>query len=106
MTVRGREAGKKLRAGKIYEMIGEPATAIALYEGLIRDGFTIRPPFERLAILYRKLRRLDDEERIARLAISCMSERAGMWFGKRLVFIRHQRERMAVEQLTRVASQA
>jgi tetratricopeptide (TPR) repeat protein len=48
-------------------------SAIAMYEANVRDGFEGNHPYDRLAILYRKQKRVDDEVRVLERAIEVFS---------------------------------
>ena len=55
--------------GKIAEKNGDIETAIRLYEQNVSDRFTGSHPYNRLAIIYRKLKRYEDEKRVLLTAI-------------------------------------
>ncbi len=61
--------GEKNALGKIFEKDGEIEKACACYEGCIRNKFEGNYPYDRLAILYRKLKRSEDELRVLNKAI-------------------------------------
>lgn len=55
--------------GAAAEKEGDLATVTLLYEANVRDAFEGNHPYDRLAVIYRKLRRPDDEVRVLRRAI-------------------------------------
>jgi tetratricopeptide (TPR) repeat protein len=63
--------------GQELERSGDLPTAIALYEANARDGFDGNFPYDRLAVIYRKQGKLDDEIRILRRAIEVFSAYRG-----------------------------
>lgn len=63
--------------GKELEKSGEVSTAMALYEANARDGFDGNGPYDRLAVMYRRDGRLDDEIRILNRAIEVFSAYRG-----------------------------
>ncbi|MFD3156670.1 tetratricopeptide repeat protein [Haloimpatiens sp. FM7330] len=52
-----------------YEKCGEISKAIDLYEKNIAENFEGNHPYDRLAVIYRKQKRLDDEIRVLEKAI-------------------------------------
>ena len=60
--------------GVAAEKSGDLTTAIVLYELNARDGFEGNHPYDRLAIIYRKLKRPTDEKRILQKAIQVFQE--------------------------------
>lgn len=52
------------------EKAGETAQAIALYESNVAEGFDGSHPYDRLAVLYHRVGRRDDEIRVLRRAIA------------------------------------
>ncbi len=63
--------------GQELEKSGDLSTAIALYEANVRDGFDGNGPYDRLAVIYRKQGKLDDEIRVLRRAIEVFSAYQG-----------------------------
>jgi hypothetical protein len=63
--------------GKELEKANDISTAIALYEANVRDGFDGNGPYDRLAIIYRREGRLDDEIRVLRRGIEVFSAYRG-----------------------------
>ena len=51
------------------EKAGKVDKAIALYEANIREGFVGNHPYDRLAVIYRKQKRIDDEIRVLERAV-------------------------------------
>jgi len=60
----------KIMLGKSFEADGEIDKAIVCYEDCIRKRFEGNGPYDRLAVIYRKLGRRDDEIRVLNEAIS------------------------------------
>src|SRR3954468_11186710 len=65
---------EKLRLAKTAEENGEFEEAAREYEALIKEGYSDKLPFERLMIIYRKLKKYKDELRIINKGISTLSE--------------------------------
>ena len=61
---------KRNLKGIKFEKSGKTEKAIILYEKNIKEGFDGSYPYDRLAIIYHKLGRLDDEIRVLKKAIS------------------------------------
>jgi hypothetical protein len=55
------------------EKEGDLESAIAMYEANLRDGFEGNRPYDRLAIIYRKQNRADDEVRVLERAVEVFS---------------------------------
>lgn len=70
--------------GQELEKSGDLPTAIALYEANVRDGFNATLPYQRLAVIYRKQGRVDDEIRLLRQAIKVFDESQRAPFVRRL----------------------
>lgn len=66
----GNQVYRRTMEGRALEIAGDVDGAIRIYEALISEGCTFTPPYQRLAILYRKLKREGDEERVVRAAIA------------------------------------
>lgn len=64
------------------EKNGDINLAIALYEKNISNGFNGSHPYKRLAIIYRKQKKYDDEIRVLQAAIKNTSK--SEWFTNRL----------------------
>ena len=64
------ECTKRNLKGIELEKKGKIKKAMALYEENIKRGFEGNHPYDRLAIIYHRLGRIDDEIRILRKAIS------------------------------------
>lgn len=80
------------------ELAGDVDSAVAIYERLAASRTNVNVPYQRLAIIYRKLKRPADEERAVRLGLAHTVSRPGSWFVMRLAKIlaeqRKKRERM------------
>lgn len=63
--------------GKELERANDIPTAIALYEGNLRDAFDGNFPYDRLAIIYRREDRLDEETRVLKRGIEVFSAYRG-----------------------------
>ena len=59
--------------GKDAEKNGDIEAAIRLYEENVRERFTGSHPYNRLAIIYHKQKRYEDEKRVLRTAIDVFS---------------------------------
>ncbi len=59
--------------GSRAEKEGDLESAIAMYEANVRDGFDGNHPYDRLAIIYRKQKRVDDEVRVLERAVAVFS---------------------------------
>jgi tetratricopeptide (TPR) repeat protein len=57
------------KEGERLEKEGETLQAIVLYESLLADNFDGSHPYDRLAILYKKLKRPDDVIRVLEKAV-------------------------------------
>lgn len=66
--VQGRQCERNNRGAEL-EKVGETAGAIALYEVNAAEGFDGSHPYDRLAILYQKAGRHEDEIRILKRAV-------------------------------------
>jgi tetratricopeptide (TPR) repeat protein len=51
------------------EKEGETLQAIVIYEGMLKDNFEGSRPYDRLAVLYKKLKRPDDVIRVLEKAV-------------------------------------
>lgn len=94
-----RQAGtRRFYEGRALERAGDVAAATTIYEELVRDGYDFYFPYKRLAIIYRRAHRYDDEERIVRAALAADGDSpAQPWFSSRLAkFV----ARRAVETLS------
>lgn len=60
--------------GMLHEAKDEIEEAIACYEESIAKGFTGSAPYERLAILYRKQKRYDDEIRVCNAMLAILGD--------------------------------
>ena len=60
--------------GMLHEAKNEIEEAIACYEESIAKGFTGSTPYERLAILYRKQKRYDDEIRVCNAMLAILGD--------------------------------
>jgi hypothetical protein len=76
MPLSEREALRINIEGRALEKAGRIEEAITLYESGVARGTDTPATYTRLRILYRKLKRLDDVERIKRL----MMEQWGHWW--------------------------
>ena len=76
MTISEHEALQINLEGRALEKAGRIDEAIALYESGVAGGTDTPNTYTRLRILYRKLKRPEDVERIRRL----MSEQWGHWW--------------------------
>ena len=68
--------------GKEFEKSGEFEKAIACYEGCIQNNFDGTFPYDRLAVIYRKLGRSEDEIRVLKRAFTVYSEGAASGQGR------------------------
>jgi hypothetical protein len=76
---------KRFFEGRGLERAGDIVPALACYESLVSEGFDLHYPYERLAIIYRKSRRAQDEERIVRAALAAIGDSPKQhWFSSRL----------------------
>lgn len=68
------------------EKNGDINLAIALYEKNVSNGFVGSHPYQRLAIIYRKQKRYDDEIRVLECAIKAYPKDGtkAPWFNERL----------------------
>jgi len=82
---------REITTGRALEYAGDIAGAIAIYEALLTAGIPFTPPYQRLAIIYRKAQRFDDEERVVRKALWRFSRGPAQWFILRLAKILAQR---------------
>lgn len=78
------QAVKRNLEGIAKEDSGDIAGAIELYEQNVSESFDGSHPYDRLAVLYRRLGRFADEERVMRAAIKAFEERAHPDRGDRL----------------------
>lgn len=76
MALSEREAVRINLEGRALEKAGRIADAIELYEHGVAKGTDTPATYSRLRILYRKLKRVDDVERIKRL----MMDQWGHWW--------------------------
>ena len=67
-----------------HEKSGEVDKAIKLYEQNVKEKFIGNHPYNRLAIIYKKLNRPDDELRIVKAGIKMFKSQKKEWFEKRL----------------------
>ena len=65
-----------------FEKDGQTEKAIACYEGCIQNGFDGTFPYERLAVIYRKLSRTADEVRVLKRAVAVYSTGAASVQGR------------------------
>ena len=63
-----------LSKAKIAENENDLKTAIEVYENLVVEEYEVKEPYERLMILYKKLKWKDDESRIIKHSISFFSK--------------------------------
>lgn len=63
--------------GQEFERANNVPAAIALYEANARDGFDGNFPYDRLAVIYRREKRLDSEIRVLKRAIEVFSAYRG-----------------------------
>ncbi len=63
--------------GKEFERAGDVGKAIACYEGCIKNNFEGSYPYDRLAIIFRRANKLEDEIRILERAIMVYSRLLG-----------------------------
>lgn len=63
--------------GQELERAADVPTAVALYEANARDRFDGNFPYERLAVIYRREKRLDDEIRVLKRAVEVFSAYRG-----------------------------
>ena len=70
--VHGLAVERNLR-GANAEKLGDIEMATSLYEANVRDGFEGNHPYDRLAVLYRKGRRFNDEARVLERAVEVFS---------------------------------
>lgn len=68
--------------GQEFEKAGQIEKAIACYEGCIQNDFDGTFPYDRLAIIYRRLARPADEERVLRRAVATYSTGAASGQGR------------------------
>ena len=59
--------------GKVAEKNGNIGLAIQLYEANVAEGFDGSHPYNRLAVIYHKMKRYDDEARVLKRAIEIYS---------------------------------
>ncbi len=81
---------RRITEARALEIAGDlegPKGAIAIYEELIDRGYDWPDAFKRLTIVYKKLKRPADEERVVRIALSRLGERVNTWFILRLATI-------------------
>jgi tetratricopeptide (TPR) repeat protein len=69
-----RTVAKNNNKGIEFERIGETAKAIQIYEENILSGYPATRSYDRLIILYKRLKRYDDEIRIIKKAIEVFSK--------------------------------
>lgn len=60
--------------GKEFEKNGQVDKAVKLYEENIKERFEGNHPYDRLAIIYKKQGRIDDEIRVLKQAIAVFEE--------------------------------
>ena len=60
----------KISMGRAFEKGGELEKACACYEGCLKNRFDGNAPYDRLIIIYRKLHRQKDAERVIKKAIT------------------------------------
>lgn len=80
----------KARVLEISGALEGPTGAIATYEEMIAAGYDYPAGFKRLAIIYRRTKRLADEERVVRLALTqktILENLSKNWFVIRLATI-------------------
>jgi hypothetical protein len=56
--------------GNLLERVGRPEEAAEVYEANLAEDFSGRYPYERLAVIYRRQRRAEDELRVLRQAVA------------------------------------
>lgn len=78
--------------------------AIALYESSVADGFTGNFPYDRLAILYRRKKRYDDEIRVLRRGIEVFETRVSPKRRDRLGKLSKFRKRLEKAEALREAA--
>lgn len=88
-----REFSRSMTEGECLERAGDPAGAIEVYERLLAEGIRFTPPYRRLAILYGKAKRIDDEERVVRRALAVVGGGPRDWFVVRLAKILERRRK-------------
>lgn len=78
---------QRVTEARALEIAGDTERAIAIYEEMVRGGYKYPDVFKRLTIVYKKLKRHADEERIVRIALSRLGEYVNGWFMLRLATI-------------------
>lgn len=91
----------KLSEAQALEYAGDVNGAIACYESMLSSPCRRRHAHERLAVIYKKLDRAADEERILRDALARDFETPRSFFAVRL---QNLLAKKAVEEITRVAA--
>lgn len=85
-----------------YEKDGDLDNAIPLYEKCVAGRFLGNRPYDRLAIIYRKQKRYEDEKRVLLMAIDVFSQDAHSDQGDRKPKLDRFKERLAkLEKLSK-----
>lgn len=84
--------------GQVLEKRGQLEEAIALYEANVRAGFDGNCPYDRLAVIYRKQKRYDDEIRVLQRGIGVLEALPGTRGDEQPKLLRF-RERLAKAQI-------
>lgn len=84
-----RALSRKLTEARALEHATDTAGAIAIYEGLVREGSVYSLAYRRLAIIYRKMKDYPAEERVVRAALGRLTVNG--WFIVRLAKILAER---------------
>lgn len=92
-TVDMATCARALNEARALEYAGDTTTAIAIYERLTRTRTVVAMPYQRLAILYRKAKQWQDEERVVRLALAHIPSGPNSWFVLRLAKILGERQK-------------
>lgn len=64
-----KESAALCQQAERLEKEGETLQAIVIYEGMLKDNFDGSRPYDRLAVLYKKLKRPDDVIRVLEKAV-------------------------------------
>ena len=76
---------RNVTTGRALEIAGDVEGAIGIYEAMLTEGVPFTPPYQRLAIIYRRAKRVEDEERVVRKALGLFTRHgAAQWFILRL----------------------
>ncbi len=81
-----------------FEKSGNMLKAIDLYEANILDGFDGNHPYDRLAIIYKKQQRIDDEIRVLEKAIEVFGKNKNSERNDQLIKLRKFEDRLIKAQ--------